>query len=551
VIDKNKVIDILKKHPQGLKAKYIADLIVGADRKAINQILYSNPNLFACNSYYEWTLISKTTIERKNVATPLNTQYGEKHVDSEVYNDYRNYYVSIQQKLSSYSDNSISLKLYLLNENDYVIKSNTSTILCPFCNKIFSVHSFDCPQCGQTMHNICEKLYLEWNINGHRFYITEKSVDSFPLNEQKRKVYDAIRRFIISSIPSTICRYFNKIMDEVHLNTLVVIYQRSLGIDKIEDEIKEEIEKGKRVAFKQMVRNDFCNNSEAINVAWRYFKKYLEYKAGALKIKSSDFSIALKLSDADTKQIDIKYFDELYRIFREKTEECLTDAYNNDVAVDYRACKKYLIYMSLINKPVGIKHNKDAIFLKVYGDLDLNNDTIYPTVQVSLKDTIEETDYLRDYHKECDHYCEKVYLKIPLLLSTGELIIRTVLGRYCDKCKKYFVLDIEFKKILCEGRIQAQISFSESGEHFNGMELSPESLLRKCGYTVRANANISAEHRQKLLKAIIENKLYTPAKIVAHFRFLISVNNNVTTRDMSAAISKWQEDIQYLQQHYS
>ena len=113
------------------------------------------------------------------------------------------------------------------------------------------------------------------------------------------------------------------------------------------------------------------------------------------------------------------------------------------------------------------------------------------------------------------------------------------------------MLDTEFKKILCEGRIQAQISFSESGEHFSGMDLSAESLLRKCGYTVNANANISSESRQKLLKAIIDNKLYTPAKIVAHFRFLISVNNNVTTRDMSAAISKWQEDIQYLQQHYS
>ena len=172
-------------------------------------------------------------------------------------------------------------------------------------------------------------------------------------------------------------------------------------------------------------------------------------------------------------------------------------------------------------------------------------------MNISLKDTIEETDYLRSYHKECNHYCEKVYLKIPLLLSTGELIIRTILGTYCDKCKKYFVLDTEFKKILCEGRIQAQISFSESGEHFNGMDLSPESLLRKCGYTVSANANISAEHRQKLLKAIIENKLYTPAKIVAHFRFLISVNTNVTSRDMSAAISKWEEDILYLTQHYS
>ena len=96
-----------------------------------------------------------------------------------------------------------------------------------------------------------------------------------------------------------------------------------------------------------------------------------------------------------------------------------------------------------------------------------------------------------------------------------------------------------------------QISFSESGNQFNGMDLPPESLLRKCGYTVNANSRITKEQRQKLLKAIIENRLYTPAKIVSHFRFLISVNNNVTSRDMSVAISKWQEDIIYLQQQYS
>ena len=80
--------------------------------------------------------------------------------------------------------------------------------------------------------------------------------------------------------------------------------------------------------------------------------------------------------------------------------------------------------------------------------------------------------------------------------------------------------------------------------------MSAESLLRKCGYTVNAQANISKENRQKLLKAIINNKLYTPAKIVSHFRFLISMNNNVISRDMSSAIKKWEEDILFLQQNY-
>ena len=73
MIDKNKVIDILKKYPKGLKAKEIADFIVGADRKAINQVLYSNPSVFSCNSNYEWTLQSELNDNRNVSLTIVNT----------------------------------------------------------------------------------------------------------------------------------------------------------------------------------------------------------------------------------------------------------------------------------------------------------------------------------------------------------------------------------------------------------------------------------------------------------------------------------------------
>ena len=73
MIDKNKVIDILKKHPKGLKAKEIADFIVGVDRKAINQVLYSNPTVFSCNSNYEWILRSELNINGNVLPTIVNT----------------------------------------------------------------------------------------------------------------------------------------------------------------------------------------------------------------------------------------------------------------------------------------------------------------------------------------------------------------------------------------------------------------------------------------------------------------------------------------------
>lgn len=443
------------------------------------------------------------------------------------------------------------LKLYLVGNHDYIIKSNTHDLICPFCDTICSTHSFDCAKCGHTMHEICKKLYTDWDIDGHRFYITYKAVDKYPLADQKREVYNAVRTFIVSCLPYSIRNYFTNIIDEVHLSTLVMIYQKSLGIEKAEIEINNDINIGKKVAFKKAIDKSLKNNHEAIKIVWHYYKKYLDYKTGLLKSKTSDFSTQVPLAENENRSIDIKYFEGLYDHFKKKTFKYLNEAYTKDVIVDYLACKKYLVYMSLVNWQPNIKYMRDMITYKLYGDLDLSNDTIYPTINISINDTIEESDCLKEYHEECDHYCEKVYLKIPLLLSDGELIIRTILGTYCDKCKKYFVLDTEFKKILCEGKIQAQISFSESGGHFSGMDLSPESLLRKCGYTVSATSNATKEQRQKLLKAIIDNKLYTPAKIVAHFRFLIAMNNNVSSRDMSSAINKWKEDISFLIQNYS
>ena len=501
MIDKNKIVEILKKYPKGLKAKDIADFIVGADRKAINQVLYSNPTLFSCNSNYEWTLVSKPDTERNFTQINNIIQEKNRHVDREVFNDYRNYYVEVKQgrhecedktRPGTYHSEDIVLKLYLMGEKDYIVQSSAHYIKCPFCGRVLSIHSYDCSRCGHTMHEMCEKLYVEWNITGHRFYITWRAIDEYPVQERKREIYKAVRKFIVDSLTYSVKNYFKDSINEIHLETLVLIYQKSLGLERVEKDIEAEIN--------------------------------IERK----RLRSQ-------------KDLDL----------RTNAQDYLEKAYNNGILVDYNACKLYLACLSILGKSISIKYPKDMALCKIYGGMDLSADTIYQTVRLSLKDTIESTEYLRNYHKECEHSCENVYLKIPLLLSDGSLIIRTMLGTYCDKCKMYFKLDTEFKKILCEGRIQTQISFSESGGNFNGMDLSPESLLRKCGYTVSSNVNLTAMHRQKLLKAIIENKLYTPAKIVAHFRFLISVNNNVTTRDMSRAISKWQEDIQYLLQHYS
>ena len=87
--------------------------------------------------------------------------------------------------------------------------------------------AFDCPKCGKTLHEICSKLYSEWNIKGHRFYITWQAIDKYPLNKQKQEIYDAVRKFVIESMPKLVLNHFAKVIDQVRLKTLVLMYQKN------------------------------------------------------------------------------------------------------------------------------------------------------------------------------------------------------------------------------------------------------------------------------------------------------------------------------------
>lgn len=75
---KEQIIKILKQHPYGLRAREIATYIAGADRRAVNQVLYSNLSVFEVSDY-NWTIkkeakkriTSAKIFAPKTTATPI------------------------------------------------------------------------------------------------------------------------------------------------------------------------------------------------------------------------------------------------------------------------------------------------------------------------------------------------------------------------------------------------------------------------------------------------------------------------------------------------
>ena len=85
----------------------------------------------------------------------------------------------------------------------------------------------------------------------------------------------------------------------------------------------------------------------------------------------------------------------------------------------------------------------------------------------------------------------------------------------------------------------------------NGEELKPESLLHQCGYNVSSTENLTSIQRKEILCRVVDNGLYSISGICSHLDWLISRNKKITNRDMSAAISKWQEDRTFISNYNS
>ena len=72
---KDKIIKVLKTHPNGLMAKEISAYIPNTDRRMINQVLYSNRDCFQISADYVWTLKTHTlTDKEKKFADSLVAQ---------------------------------------------------------------------------------------------------------------------------------------------------------------------------------------------------------------------------------------------------------------------------------------------------------------------------------------------------------------------------------------------------------------------------------------------------------------------------------------------
>lgn len=146
-----------------------------------------------------------------------------------------------------------------------------------------------------------------------------------------------------------------------------------------------------------------------------------------------------------------------------------------------------------------------------------------------------------------NHHIEQVQAKINVMKQDGSIITVTITAGYCVICNCYFMLEADYERLrkigvlLCQQITEA--SYRKNGlAIMNGDDLKPESLLFQSGYNVSATENLSSQQRQEILRRVVDCGLYSISGICSHLDWLIARNKKVHNRDMSLAISKWQED---------
>lgn len=143
----------------------------------------------------------------------------------------------------------------------------------------------------------------------------------------------------------------------------------------------------------------------------------------------------------------------------------------------------------------------------------------------------------------CNKHNHKIFSVTGILASLSGNPLKLNVN-YCADCNMFFISYAEFKYYrdiygILLGNYFIQENFnSTSGNYEN---LSAESILRLCGYTVNQRDNLTVKQRRLILSNLMDRKIITKPRIMSYLQFFI--NSSKYRDNMKIANQKWQEDL--------
>lgn len=149
------------------------------------------------------------------------------------------------------------------------------------------------------------------------------------------------------------------------------------------------------------------------------------------------------------------------------------------------------------------------------------------------------------------HTLIDVIAKIPVFLSSGEVNFIKINISYCEECKRYVMLENDFKKIkdiiacrVIDKRLKTTIKNNIDDE----IEIKQkESILYQYGYNVSAKSNLSSKQRHLILASVVESNILTREQICSHLDTLIERGNKI--EKWESATQKWKQDRHFVKKY--
>ena len=138
-----------------------------------------------------------------------------------------------------------------------------------------------------------------------------------------------------------------------------------------------------------------------------------------------------------------------------------------------------------------------------------------------------------------------------VVVNTNEVNVK-INANYCHQCNKYFLEYSEYdyyRKMY--GSIMGNLKIINSNNYENDdtffYNLSSESTLHLCGYTVSQNSYLTDDERQNILAYLVDKHILTKSEIISHLNFLIRTNRY--NRNMEIALLYWNSDLNFIRSY--
>lgn len=450
--------------------------------------------------------------------------------------------------------------------------SSTNMINCVDCGHYVSVHAGRCVMCGCTLSHT---LKIYYNVLFDKIN-TEKEVKKQELFFARKNLFGCLSKVLLKKLSEEIPPDVKDLLKEAGIDISQCSYDEIFKLHKkcedtpVKNLMKKENEAVKNLFFeivKELIAESWISQDDVSKTSdddlYLSYVRFLVVKEEGLyfnrNITSGNSREPAKFADFNLIKNIANKISEYIKTLQEKAFRVSDDFEYEELYVEYikilqltnyveriqdlrRLCIYNMVYPLLAEYRKGIKNILKVPTEYVF-EICLANEKTICKNDIIIASNKTKND-LRNYE------AEEIIAKLEYIEENSHITKSTKLNTlYCKNLKIYYFNEKKLPWLLKLGKLQCKIFTDETFSNKSAAlsEQAAQSLLNKCGYNVQSGSSqeLSADERHLILDGVIRNEVYPYEEVKSFLQWLIYVRKN--RKDMSRAISKWQEDIGYLE----